>query len=167
MREHEREFERCGLVTEILVDRSPVVAALPDREFALVLTTSAPAPLIYIEAFRRVIVIIQWGSCPYCSITLTVAWELVRLHSNNRCEPYSKPLKPVSGDGKSHSLVRLEVGSPQPYFFDSQSLKHYSSRHWSLFIASDMDPNTAEENGSHSLSVKKERDYETKTNDVS
>ena len=65
MREHEREFERCGLVTEILVDRSPVVAALPDREFAVVLTTSAPAPLIYIEAFRRVIVIIQWRSCQY------------------------------------------------------------------------------------------------------
>ena len=46
--------------------------------------------------------------------------------------------------------------------FKTWSLKCYSSRHWF-----DMDPNTAEENGSHSLSVKKERDYETKTNDVS
>ena len=36
-----------------------------------------------------------------------------------------------------------------------------------VLVHTDMDPNTAEENGSHSLSVKKERDYDTKTNDVS
>ena len=31
------------------------------------------------------------------------AWELVRLHLHNRrWSPYSKPSKPVSGDGKSH-----------------------------------------------------------------
>ena len=42
------------------------------------------------------------------AIPLTVAWELVRLHlvnhlRNRRHPPYSKPWKPVSGDGKSHS----------------------------------------------------------------
>ena len=38
------------------------------------------------------------------AIPLTVAWELVRLHLHNRRQPpYSKPWKPVSGDGKSHS----------------------------------------------------------------
>ena len=38
------------------------------------------------------------------AIPLTVAWELVRLHLRNRRHPpYSKPWKPVSGDGKSHS----------------------------------------------------------------
>ena len=36
-----------------------------------------------------------------------------------------------------------------------------------VLVHTDMDPNTAEENGSHSLSAKKERDYDTKTNDVS
>ena len=37
------------------------------------------------------------------AIPLTVAWELVRLYLHNRQPPYSKPWKPVSGDGKSHS----------------------------------------------------------------
>ena len=39
------------------------------------------------------------------AIPLTVnAWELVRLHLHNcRQPPYSKPSKPISGDGKSHS----------------------------------------------------------------
>ena len=33
----------------------------------------------------------------------TVAWELVRFNFHNRRQPpYSKPPKPVSGDGKSH-----------------------------------------------------------------
>ena len=35
---------------------------------------------------------------------VTVAWELVRLYLHNRrLPPYSKPSKPGSGDGKSHS----------------------------------------------------------------
>ena len=38
------------------------------------------------------------------AIPLTDAWELVRLHlQNHRQPPYSKPWKPVSGDGRSHS----------------------------------------------------------------
>ena len=39
------------------------------------------------------------------AIPLTVAWELVRLHLHNRRRPppYTKPSKPASGDGKSHS----------------------------------------------------------------
>ena len=38
------------------------------------------------------------------AIPLAVAWELVRLHLHNRRQPpYSKPSKPVSGDGKPHS----------------------------------------------------------------
>ena len=37
------------------------------------------------------------------AIPLTVAWELVRLHLQSSSAPYSKPWKPVSGDGKSHS----------------------------------------------------------------
>ena len=43
-------------------------------------------------------------SIPNMATALTVAWELVRLHLHNRRQPpYSKPSKPVSGDGKSHS----------------------------------------------------------------
>ena len=38
------------------------------------------------------------------AIPLAVAWELVRLHLHiHRQSPYSKPSKPVSGDGKPHS----------------------------------------------------------------
>ena len=51
------------------------------------------------------------------AIPLTVAWELVRLYLHNRQPPYSKPWKPVSGDGKSHFATDLSLCKLLYHFF--------------------------------------------------